>query len=226
MEVRRRNVGETSGSGIEEPGFIISSEREAEDGGEAYREGLKLYSQAEQSSFQDTDILTKSIKKIISASEKGVDDASVWMKSFLESAPALPPTVVLPSELIREMEVMTDATSTEKQVRLAAKSMFHKMAGGREAIPRKEISQKAKSLLEAEGAAHLKKSSKMLEGSINRLMHDALVINKKDEVCMYISLCGIQPMYIPEVYNCYIHVFWRTCPRAITLTFDMIKHLI
>ncbi len=178
MAVRRRNTGETTGTGMEEPGFIISSE----DGGEVYREGLELYSQAEQSSFQDTDVLTKSIRKIIKASEKGVDDASVWMKSLLESASALPPTVVLPCELVREMRVMTDATLTEKQVRLAAKSMFQKMAGGREAIPRKEISQKAKGLLEAEDAVDLKKSSKMLEGSINRLMHDALVINKKDEV--------------------------------------------
>lgn len=175
MEVRRRNTGGTADTGIEEPGIIISSE----DGEEAYREGLELYSQAEQSSFQDTDVLTKSIRRIINASEKGVDDASVWMKSFLESAP---PTVVLPNELVREMQVMTDATSTEKQVRLAAKSMFQKMACGREAIPRKEISQKAKSLLEAEDTAHLKKSSKMLEGSISRLMHDALVIDKKDEV--------------------------------------------
>lgn len=191
MEVRRRNTGGTADTDarIEEPGIIISSE----DGEEAYREGLELYSQAEQSSFQDTDVLTKSIKRIIKASEKGVDDASVWMKSFLESASVLPPTVVLPSELLREMQVMTDATSTEKQVRLAAKSMFQKMASGQEAIPRKEISQRAKSLLEAEDTAHFKKSSKMLEGSINRLMHDALVINKKDEVCMY--MCGIQLIY-------------------------------
>lgn len=180
MEVRRRNTGGSVDTGIEEPGHIVSPE----DGEEAYREGLELYLQAEQSSFQDTDVLTKSIRRIIRASEKGVDNASEWMKSFLESASALPPTVVLPSELVREMQVMTDATSTEKQVRLAAKSMFQKMAGGRKTIPRKEISQKAKSLLEAEDTAHLKKSSKMLEGSINRLMQDALVINKKDEVCI------------------------------------------
>ena len=181
MEIRRRNIGGTADAGVEEPGSISSFE----DGEEAYREGLELYSRAQQSSFQDTDVLTKSIKRIITASEKGVDDASVWMKSFLDS-----PSVDLPSQLVREMQVMTDATPTEKQVRLAAKSMFQKMAAGRETIPGKEISKKAKGLLEIEDTVHLKKSSKMLEGSINRLMHDALVINQKDEVYMY--KCNIQ----------------------------------
>lgn len=189
MEVRKRNIGGTADTGIEGPEDIISFE----DGEEAYREGLELYSQAQQSSFQDTDVLTKSIRRIITASERGVDDASVWMKSFLDS-----PSVDLPSQLVREMQVMSDATPTEKQVRLAAKSMFQKMAAGRQTIPGKEISKKAKSLLEAEDAAHLRKSSKMLEGSISRLMHDALVINQKDEVCTY--QCDIPMLCYNEVF--------------------------
>ena len=195
MEVRRRNTGATVDTGIEEPESIASSG----DGEDAFKQGLELYSQAEQSSFQDIDALNKSIKCVIKASERGVDEASVWMKSFLESASALPSSVVLPSPLVREMEVMLDATPTEKQVCLVAKSMFQKMAGGRETISRKEISEKAKGLLESKDAAHFKKSSKMLEGSINRLMHDALVINQKDEVHMCV-ICNWHTMLM-----CY---FW------------------
>lgn len=180
MEVRKRNTGSSMVTGIEEAG---SSSIYVEDGEDAFREGLDLYSQAEQSNFKDTDVLTKSIKQVIKASERGVDQASEWMKSFLDSTSALPPSVTLPTHLLREMQVIRDATQTEKQVRLAAKTMFQKMACGQEAIPKKEISQKAKSLLKAEDAAQFKKSSRKLEGSINRLMHDALVINHTDEVC-------------------------------------------
>lgn len=179
-EIRRRNVGGTFDTGIEEPEQASYSE----DGEDAFREGLELYSQAEQSNFQNTSALTKSIKQVIEASEKGVEEASIWMKSFLDSRSALPSSVVLPDNLVRTMQVMSDATPTEKQVRLAAKSMFHKMAGEHDSIPRNEISQKAKMLLESEEAVGLRKSSKVLESSVSRLLHDALVINQTDKVCV------------------------------------------
>lgn len=179
MEVRRRHTGgATTDAGIEDPGWISSSG----DGEEAYREGLHLYSQAEKSSFEDTDILTKSIKRVITASEQGVEKASVWMKDFLETVPALPSSVALPDNLLRTMEYVSEATPTELQVRQAAKSMFQKMAGGHGAISREEISEKAKDLLQSEDAAPLKKSSRMLEQSIHRLCNDAIAINKTDKV--------------------------------------------
>lgn len=174
-ELRRRNTGKTVDSGIEEP-EKVSYDKEGED---AYKEGLKLYSQAEQSNFQDLSALTKSVKQVVKASERGVEEASVWMKGFLDSTTALPS---LPENLVRTMRSMTEATPTEKQVSLAARSLFQKMAGGHDAISRKEISQKAKTLFESEDAATLKKSSRMLESSINRLCNDALAINHTDEV--------------------------------------------
>ena len=178
MEVRRRNTGRTVDVDFEEPEEFSY----CGDGEEAYREGLDLYSQAEQSRFEDTDMLTKSIRRVIRASETGVEEASTWMKKKLDS-----PSAVLPKELVAQMRVMSEATPTEKQCGLAAKSMFHKMSGGRGAISRKEISEKAKGLLESPDTAPLKKSSRMLENSIYRLMNDALVINKADEVCLGVN---------------------------------------
>lgn len=174
-ELRRRNTGRTVDSGIEEPGKV-SYVGEGED---AYKEGLELYSIAEQSSFQDTNTLTESIKRVVKASERGVEEASEWMRGFLDSASVLPS---LPDNLVRTMKFMVEATPTEKQVSLAAKSLFQKMAGGHGAIPRKDIQQKAKALLESEDGATLKKSSRMLEGSISRLCKDALALNQANEV--------------------------------------------
>ena len=174
-ELRRRNTGKTVDSGIEEPEKVGYDE----EGEDAYKEGLKLYSQAEQSSFQDPNALAMSIQQMTKASERGVEEATVWMKGFLDSASALP---LLPENLVKTMRSMMEATPTEKQVSLAAKSLFQKIAGGHNAISRKEISQKAKNLLESEDAATLKKSSRMLEYSISRLCNDALAINHTDEV--------------------------------------------
>ena len=190
-ELRRRNAGRTAGAVLEEPEFIESSYSDDEEGEEDYRQGLELYNQAEQSEFQDTDALTKSIRHMVRATEMGVEKGSKWMKDLLDPASAQPSPVAIPENLRSAMKRVTEASPEERKVSFAARSMFQKMAGGHGAIPKEEISQKAKDFLESDYVANLPKSpyGHMIENSIHRLVNDCREINETDEVCVYVEMC-------------------------------------
>ena len=193
-ELRRRNAGRTAGAAVEEPEFIESNYSDDEEAEEAYRQGLELYNQAEQSEFQDTDALTKSIRHIVRATEMGVERGSDWMKEkdLLNPASAQPYSAAIPGDLRSAMKRVTEASPEERKVSFAARSMFQKMTGGHGAIPKKEISRKAKDFLESDYVANLQKSpyyGHMIENSIQRLVNDAREINEADEVCVFVRMC-------------------------------------
>ena len=154
--------------------------------------GLQLYEEAEQGGFTDNETLEKSLKFFIQAAEQGIDEASGWIESFLGSLSALPASVVLPGSLVKVMKWVTEATESEKQIRSIAKSMFHKMGGGQSSIPQNVIDQSAEKLLSKEpsegGFASaietpgLVKSSKLLKGSVKRLMQEAVIKSGTKEV--------------------------------------------
>lgn len=146
--------------------------------------GMKLYEEAEHSGFENRDSLEKSLHFFVQAAETGTKEAVSWIGSFLDSMAALPPSVVIPDKLLKMMKWVTEATDSERQVRVVAKSMFSKMAGRNQAIPRMKIDDSAQILLssESESVSPEIAKSKQLKSSVKKLMHSALLQSGSDEV--------------------------------------------
>ena len=200
MEIRRRNPetikpssshGDEGSTLEEEAAPVEQSQGNCQN--PLVERGLQLSEEAEQSGFRNVDSLQKSLECFIQAAENGVQDAGNWIGSFLSSIPALPPSVILPSSLVKVMQWVTRATDTEKQIRIVAKSMFSKMTGPENpTIPKSKIDERAQLLLASQSEhAHtpgLAKSAKELRSSVKRLLHSALLLSGSEEVCALVSV--------------------------------------
>ena len=188
MAVRRRNT-ETlghEGHAAEEASKSLEPKGQRLGKNPLVDRGLELYEEAELSGFEDKDTLEKSLHFFVQAAEIGTNEAVHWIGSFLDSMAALPASVVVPDRLLKVMNWITKATESERQVRIVAKSMFSKMAGHNQAIPRGKIEQSAQMLVSSESESirvspEIAKS-KQLQGSVKRLMHSALLQSDSDEV--------------------------------------------
>lgn len=147
-------------------------------------EGLQLYRTAEQDDFQDKATVEKCLKCFIQASENGDEEATSWIKSFLNSLSSMPPSLVVPSKLIQVMQLLTEATEEEKKIRVVARSMFSKMAGGEEYIAKEKIEESTTSILPS---GYQKETPKVMR-SIRRMMNDAMVTGGTKEVSLVIVL--------------------------------------
>lgn len=185
MDLRRRNP-ETVGAGA----ISDTARGPPASRNPLIERGLQLYEEAEQGGFTNEETLEKSLKFFIQAAEQGIDEATGWIESFLGSLSALPASVILPSSLVKVMKWVTEATEAEKQIRNIAKSMFHKMVDGQSSIPRDKIDQSAEKLLSMESSeggfasetSGLVKSSKLLKGSVKRLLQEAVIKSGTKEV--------------------------------------------
>lgn len=185
MDIRRRNP-ENIGAG--ESVQISTTTPKARD--PLISKGLQLYEEAEQTGFNNHETLQTSLKFFIQAAEQGVDEGTDWIKTFLGSLSALPTSVLLPDSLVKVMKWIVEATDTEKQVRNIAKSMFHKMSDGQTSISKDKIDQSAEKLLSAGpnesvyvgNDSDLIKSSKLLKGSVKRLLQESVIKSGTKEV--------------------------------------------
>lgn len=185
MDIRRRNP-ENIGAG--ESVQISTTTPKARDA--LISKGLQLYEEAEQTGFNNHETLQTSLKFFIQAAEQGVDEGTDWIKTFLGSLSALPTSVLLPDSLVKVMKWIVEATDTEKQVRNIAKSMFHKMSDGQTSISKDKIDQSAEKLLSAGpnesvyvgNDSDLIKSSKLLKGSVKRLLQESVIKSGTKEV--------------------------------------------
>ncbi len=149
------------------------------------KQGLQLYQATEQDGFRNTTKLVHSLKYFMQAAENGIDEASEWIDSFLSSLSALPASVVLPEHTLKIMRWISSATTADKQIYTVARSMFNTMANGASAIPKDKLDEAATRLLGSQSGddgADLAKSSKMLRGSVKRLMQEAAAQTDTNEV--------------------------------------------
>ncbi len=150
------------------------------------KQGLQFYQAAEQEGFRNSTKLKRSLKFFINAAENGVDEANQWIESFLSSLSALPATVVLPEPTVKIMRWISEATTADKQIYTVARSMFNTMADGAPAIPEDKLDEAATRLLSSQSGsgdgAGLAKSSKMLRGSVKRLLQEAAAQTDSNEV--------------------------------------------
>jgi len=186
MEVRRRNPETLRPEGYDGEGDSRSLGPTEQSLGTnpLVDRGMKLYEEAEHSGFENRDLLEKSLHFFVQAAETGTKEAVSWIGSFLDSMAALPPSVVIPDKLLKVMKWVTEATDSERQVRVVAKSMFSKMAGRNQTIPRMKIDDSAQILLssESESVSPEIAKSKQLKSSVKKLMHSALLQSGSDEV--------------------------------------------
>lgn len=179
----RRRFAETVGTGAE---VQLQEDTGQATGDQCMKKGHELFHQAEQEGFSNTATLVSSLQQFMQAAENGVDEATQWIGSFLGSLSALPPSVVLPEHMVRIMRWVTEATSTDKQIYIIAKSMFREMADGKASIPKDKIEEAATRLMSSQSGGtetpDLVKSSKMLRGSIRRLLQEAALSTTTDEV--------------------------------------------
>jgi len=153
------------------------------------KRGLQLYQKAEQDGFQDNPSLVEGLNMFIQAAENGVDEASDWIGSFLGSVSALPANVVLPDKLVKVLNWVKAATAEEKKVHCTAKAMFQKMTGGKQELAKDDIDEAANKLLASKSGegetTKMVKSSKMLIGSVRRLLEEAAAKSTTDMVPVY-----------------------------------------
>lgn len=152
------------------------------------KQGLQLYQAAEQEGFTNNAKLMSSLKYFLQAAENGIDEASQWIESFLDSQPALPANVVLPKHTVRIMRWISQASTADKQIYTVARRMFNTMANGESAIAKDKLDEAATRLLGSQTSAggatsvDLAKSSKMLRGSVKRLLKEAAAQTDTNEV--------------------------------------------
>ena len=186
MAVRRRNPETLRPEGYDGEGdsSSLGPKEQRLEANPLVDRGMKLYEEAEHSGFENRDSLEKSLHFFVQAAETGTKEAVSWIGSFLDSMAALPPTVVVPDSLMKVMRWITEATESERQVRVVAKSMFSKMAGRSQAIPRAKIDESAQILLssESESVSPEIAKSNQLKGSVKKLMHSAVLQSGSDEV--------------------------------------------
>ena len=188
MDLRRRfpeTVGAETKSRQTDDGNGDSKEPPQKASDPLIEKGFQLYQEAEESGFAKVPTLVNSLKLFMHAAENGVDEANQWIKSFLGSVSALPANVVLPDHLVRLMKLVSEATTSEKQICTVARSMFVKMADGKTSIPEDKIDECATRLL-ASGSVRsegeLAKSSKLLRGSVKKLLQEAAAKSETHEV--------------------------------------------
>ena len=147
----------------------------------------QLYAEAEKSGFHEEATLTSSLQHFLRAAEEGVDDATEWIASFLDSMSALPSSVVLPPSLLNLLQWVRLASKEEKEVFLVAERMYRTMAKGRTAIPGTELDDAIQNLLTShcEHSPEMVKSAKDLKMSVKKLLRSALEQSKSNEVRPY-----------------------------------------
>ena len=171
MEVRKRNVETLRYTS--EKGYEVHGERL---GGNSKRnslveEGLRLYQVAKQDEYKNNHTLEKCLKCFVQASENGDEEATLWISSFLSSLLTLPSSVIVPRDLIQKMQRITESTEEDNQIRIVARSMFSKMAGGNVSIPKEKIEESTSSILPT---GYQAQAPTGVTRSIKRIMHDAM----------------------------------------------------
>lgn len=144
----------------------------------------QLYAEAEKSGFREEATLTSSLQHFLRAAEEGVDDATDWIASFLDSMSALPSSVVLPPSLLNLLQWVRVASKEEKEVFLVAERMYRTMAKGKAAVPEAEFDDAIQNLLmsQCEHSPEMIKSAKDLKMSVKKLLFSALERSKSNEV--------------------------------------------
>lgn len=114
----------------------------------------------------------------------GVDEATDWISSFLESMSALPLTATLQPSLLRLLQWVQFTTTEEKEVYLVAEGMFCTMARGDDTISKAEFDSAIQNLLSSryEQSPQLIKSAKELKLSVKKMLYSALESSNSAEV--------------------------------------------
>ena len=152
--------------------------------------GYRLFDEAQNSGFSNTKKLEESLDIFCRAAEDGVAEAYEWVKSFLDSVPALPKYSV-PQQLFRRLQRVSDASRAEQQIQDVARSMFKKMAGDSDSIPRAGMDAAVQRLFACQSALlpdDKASKSKELRQSLKDLLYTAMAISNKDEVCVLLAV--------------------------------------